>query len=110
MADILTSRNSYPLAQWHARWMLSACHGSQLAFESALNRRYAFSRVIGSNPFKGRAVLPFFEYVRFSRKSKEYKPFKGPSWYNPTDAAVKPTPLQLDCLLVRSWDLLGTSP
>ena len=69
-------------------------------------------RVLTHRQFKSvqRPRYWFFEYVRFSRKSKEYKPFKGPSWYNPTDAAVKPTPLQLDCLLVRSWDLFGTSP
>ena len=47
----------------------------------------AFSRVIGSNPFKDRGTA-FFEYF-FSRKSKEYKPFKGPSWYKLSDVAVK---------------------
>ena len=48
----------------------------------------AFSRVIGSNPFKDRGTA-FFEYF-FSRKSKEYKPFKGPSWYKSTGVAVIP--------------------
>ena len=37
-----------------------------------------------------------FEYVRFSRKSKDYKPFKGPSWYKLSDVAVKPETVKPD--------------
>ena len=53
------------------------------------NRFRAFSRVVGSNLFKARGTA-IFEYVCFSRKSKDYKPFKETNWHKPTDVAVKP--------------------
>ena len=49
-----------------------------------LNRLCVFSRVVGSNLFKGRAT------ARFSCESKDYKPFKESRQYKPTDVAVKP--------------------